>query len=137
MSALYRSNQGSSSALKGAVAIGLFAAVAFSTAPVSAQDFNFKGSLRDGLHTRYVPPLANPLFNETPYITTEIRPLFIYNKLPNDFLTRGGDIRVVAAEIRVALTDRLGIIASSDGFADANFNAVLRTKTASSISRSG
>lgn len=86
---------------------------------------DFKGSFTDGQHTRYVPPLANPIFNETPFITTELRPIYLYNRIPDDFLTQGGNIRIVAAEIRVALTERLGIIATSDGFADLNFDAVL------------
>ena len=87
--------------------------------------FDFHGSLGKGRHQRYVPPLANPLFNETPYITTELRPIFFYNDIPNDFLTSGGEIKVVAAEIRIALTERLGFIATKDGYADANFDKVL------------
>lgn len=32
-----------------------------------------KGSFSDEVgFTRYIPPLSNPLFNETPYITTEV-----------------------------------------------------------------
>lgn len=74
---------------------------------------------------RYVPPLANPLFNETPYITTEVRPIYLHNNIPRDFITNGGTIEVFAAEIRMALTDRLGIIASKDGYAKLRFNEVL------------
>jgi hypothetical protein len=93
----------------------------------SAQDafkLDFHGSLGEGpgKHQRYVPPLANPLFNETPYITTELRPIYIHQRIPREFLTRGGDINIWAAEIRVALTERLGIIASKDGFADIDFD---------------
>ena len=92
-----------------------------------AQDgftFDFHGSLGEGptKHQRYVPPLANPLFNETPYITTEIRPIFIHQRIPRAFLTRGGHVDIWAAEIRVALTERLGIIASKDGYADIDFD---------------
>jgi hypothetical protein len=54
---------------------------------------DFKGSLGPERHTRYVPPLANPLFNETPYITTEIRPIYIHQRVPKDFLTGGGTIK--------------------------------------------
>ena len=58
----------------------------------AAEEFklDFKGSLAPGKHTRYVPSLANPLLNETPYITTEARPLLLYNDIPDDFLTTGG-----------------------------------------------
>ncbi len=86
---------------------------------------DFKGSLGPERHTRYVPPLANPLFNETPYITTEIRPIYIHQRVPKDFLTGGGTIKVIAAELRVALTDRLGFIASKDGYADIDWKGVL------------
>ena len=106
----------------------LIAAALVAAAPAQAQDFwGFKldGSLGRGGHTRYVPPLSNPLFNETPFITTELRPIYLINEIPEDFLTGGGNLKVVAAEIRVALTDRLGFIASKDGYVDANFDAVL------------
>ncbi len=103
-------------------------AVVMVSMPAAAEEFkfDFKGSLGPaGKHTRYVPPLANPLLNETPYITTEVRALFIYNDIPDSFLTTGGNILLGAAEVRVALTERLGFIASKDGYADLNFDAVL------------
>jgi len=106
-----------------ALSLGAFVLLFAGTAAADQFAFNLRGSLAQ--HDRYVPPLANPLFNETPYITTEIRPIYFHNELPDDFLTGGGDITVVAAEIRVALTERLGIIASKDGYADADFDAVL------------
>lgn len=83
------------------------------------------GSLGEGKLSRYVPPLANPLFNESPYITTELRAIYFHQKIPNDFLTQGGDIEVVAVQARLALSDRLGIIATKDGYADINFDSVL------------
>ena len=62
------------------VAIGVSMAVLTFAAPgtaLSAESmFDFKGSLGEGRHTRYVPPLVNPLFNETPYITTGLRPAY-------------------------------------------------------------
>jgi hypothetical protein len=82
-------------------------------------------SLGEGKHLRYVPPLGNPLFNETPYITTELRAIYFHQTIPNDFLTQGGDINVVAVQARLALTDRLGLIATKDGYADIDFDAVL------------
>jgi hypothetical protein len=98
-------------------------ACGLAASPARSSGIDFRGSL--GSHRRYVPPLANPLFNETPYITTEIRPIYLHNELPDGFLTKGGNIDVVAAEIRIALTERLGIIASKDGYADIDFDAAL------------
>lgn len=106
----------------------LMVAAALLAGPAQAQDFwglKLDGSLGRGGHSRYVPPLSNPLFNETPFITTELRPIVLVNQIPDGFLTQGGDIKVIAAEIRVAITDRLGFIASKDGYADLNFDAVL------------
>ncbi len=88
-------------------------------------EFDYHGSLGKGKHERYVPPISNPLFNETPYITTEVRPLFIHNTIPDSFLTGGGHINVYAIELRMALNERLGLIASKDGYVDADFNGVL------------
>ena len=56
---------------------------------------------------------------------------YIYTtKIPSDFLSRGGILIVVAAEIPVALNDRLGVIASKDGYVDANFKSALRDDSA-------
>jgi len=101
--------------------------VIFLSIPAMALDldfFDFRGSLGKE-NERYVPPLANPLFNETPYITTEVRPLWIHNVIPDRFVTGGGTIDVYAIEVRVALTERLGFIASKDGYAILDFDNVL------------
>ncbi|MBL4682932.1 MAG: transporter [Pseudomonadales bacterium] len=97
----------------------------------SALAVDFHGSLGEGKHTRYIPPISNPLFNETPFITTELRPIILINEIPDDFVTTGGTIKIIAAEIRVALSDRLGFIASKDGYADIDFDAVLPDETGS------
>lgn len=111
------------------LALAVFAVAIGAVAPhANAEDFklDLKGSLgKAGGHKRYVPPLVNPLFNETPYITTEARPLHLHYDLPSSFLTTGGTIDVTAVELRVALTDRLGFIASKDGYVFADFDAVL------------
>ncbi len=107
-------------------AIAVFAlAFAAGAAQAGMPEFDFHGSLGAGKHTRYVPPLVNPLFNETPYITTEARPAYLHYDIPDSFLTTGGTIDVYALELRLALTERLGIIASKDGYARADFDAVL------------
>lgn len=90
---------------------------------------NLEGSLGEGGHSRYVPPLTNPLFNETPYITTEARAIYFYHALPNDFVTGGGDVNLVALQLRVALTERLGFIATKDGYADFQFDDVLEDES--------
>ena len=73
----------------------------------------------------YVAPISNPLFNETPYITTEVRGIYFHHELPDEFVTGGGNVDVGAIQARVALTERLGFIATKDGYADFDFDDVL------------
>src|SRR3546814_8989847 len=63
-----------------AAALAIVCAAAAAPLPAMAEDGNdsflgldLNGSLGEGRHSRYVPPLTNPVFNETPYITTEVR----------------------------------------------------------------
>ena len=113
-----------------ALSILLAATVASSPAAAGDEPFapfglDLKGSLGEGRHSRYVAPLTNPIFNETPYITTEARAFYFHHELPNGFVTGGGNVDLVALQLRLALTERLGFIASKDGYADFDFDAVL------------
>ncbi len=74
---------------------------------------------------RYVAPITASVVNETPQITTEIRPIYMYNWIPGDFVTGGGYISMVAVQLRAAVTERLGFIATKDGYADIHFDGVL------------
>jgi len=94
--------------------------------PARADDggfFDFHGSLGEGRHSRYVPPLSNPIFNESPYITTEAHAIYFHHTLPDDFVTGGGDVDLVALQLRLALTARLAFIATKDGYASFRFRA--------------
>ncbi|MEM7270405.1 MAG: hypothetical protein AAF401_14295 [Pseudomonadota bacterium] len=91
----------------------------------SAGEIILEGSLVEGGFDRYVPPVTNPIFNETPLITTELRPIYFHQRIPGDFATGGGNIDVVAAQVRVAITDRLGFLATTDGYAFADFDTGL------------
>ena len=70
--------------------------------------------------------MSNPLLNETPYITTEVRPVFIHHSFPASVPGLGlpgqGNANIIALQVRIALTERLGFIANKDGYADVNFN---------------
>ncbi len=97
----------------------------FAVSPAWAIDWDLKGSLGEGEHKHYVPPVSNPILNETPFITTEVRPIYLYNDLPDNVPlpgVQGGNINMWAVQLRVALTDRLGFIANKDGYADVNLN---------------
>jgi len=100
----------------------------FAVSPAWAIDWDLKGSLGEGKHKRYVPPVSNPLLNETPYITTELRSVFIHHSFPANTplpglgALGGGHANIFALQLRIALTERLGFIANKDGYADVDFN---------------
>lgn len=105
----------------------LAAAFLAAASPVAADNFDLagRGSLGEGGFTRYVPPVTNPIFNETPLITTEFRPIYFHQNIPSSFPSQGGNIDVVAAQLRIAITDRLGFLATTDGYAWADFDSGL------------
>jgi len=71
---------------------------------------------------RYVPPISNPLFNETPQIRTEIRPFYIFNRIPNGFPSDGGYINVVGLQLRYAVNERIGLFINKNGYVDVHFS---------------
>lgn len=76
---------------------------------------------------RYVPPITSPFFNEPPEITTEIKPLYILNKMPRFIDESGirvkGWINYVGAQARIGVTDRIGIILTKVGWADVDLDS--------------
>jgi len=62
---------------------------------------------------------------EDPRIVTDVRPLFVYHNIDEDFLDvvqkvglkpPGGDAQIFAVQIRIKLLDRLALIATKDGY---------------------
>lgn len=86
---------------------------------------NLDGSFGEGGFDRYVPPITNPVQNETPFITTEVKPFYAYHSIPDDFITDGGSVQVIGLQARVALSDRLAFIATTDGYTWIDFDEVL------------
>lgn len=71
----------------------------------------------DYAYADFISPASNPLFFEDPRTLTEIRFHFANQWIPsNNPVFQGGNAQVVAAQIRVALTQRLSIIANKDGY---------------------
>lgn len=75
--------------------------------------------------TDMISPVSAPVTNEDPRITTELRPMYLYHQISNDFVTGGGRIHAVAVQVRVALTERIGFIATKDGYAWLDADEVL------------
>ncbi len=87
---------------------------------------DLQGSLGErGGWTRYVPPVTQFVLNETPFITTEVKPVFLYHNIPDGFITDGGRVIAGAVQGRLAINERFGIIATTDGYADVDFDEVL------------
>ncbi|MEM7499712.1 MAG: hypothetical protein AAF371_17200 [Pseudomonadota bacterium] len=86
---------------------------------------DLEGSLGKNGFQRYAPPLLNPVFNETPHITTEAKPFFAYHDIPDDFISGGGRVIAAGLQLRAAITERFGLIATLDGYTDVGFDEVL------------
>ena len=78
-----------------------------------------------------ISPVANPIYFEDPKVTSEVRPVYMYHWLPSTFdykggsLPLGGQVQVMAVQLRYALTDKLGLIATKDGYIEFQPNHTL------------
>jgi hypothetical protein len=103
----------------------VFACAAGPALSAEAADWFSAGSLDEkSFGKAYVPPVSG-LLNETPFITTEIRPIYAYHEIPDDSVTAGGYGHVAAVQLRLALSERLAIIATKDGYTDLHFSQAL------------
>lgn len=64
----------------------------------------------------WISPMSNPVFFEDPRTLTEARIIFAHHNFPGDNL--GGSGQLYALQVRAALTERLSLIATKDGFLD-------------------
>ncbi|MFA6045841.1 MAG: hypothetical protein WC718_12730 [Phycisphaerales bacterium] len=61
-------------------------------------------------------PVGNPLYFETPLNNTSAKVLFLHHEFSDKSQLVGGQVNVVAVQARIALTERLGFIATKDGY---------------------
>jgi hypothetical protein len=64
----------------------------------------------------FYDPIGNPLYFETPFNQTSARLLFLHHEFADGSQLQGGDLNVWAAQVRVAITERLALIATKDGY---------------------
>ncbi|MCH7595726.1 MAG: hypothetical protein IID35_04125 [Planctomycetes bacterium] len=64
----------------------------------------------------FVMPVGNFIYFEDPFITTDVRLIYVHHTIPNRSVLRGGQVQAVAAQIRIALTEKLALIATKDGY---------------------
>ena len=78
----------------------------------------------------FISPMINFVFFEDPRTVTELRPIYVSHWVPNTIgngTTAGGNVHLFAAQFRIALTDRLSLIAVKDGFILDNTEGALDT----------
>tara|TARA_R110002049_G_scaffold27321_2_gene94316 strand:- start:560096 stop:561034 length:939 start_codon:yes stop_codon:yes gene_type:complete len=78
----------------------------------------------------FISPMLNFVFFEDPRNVTELRPIFVTHSVPDTIgsgVAAGGSVQLLAMQFRVALTDRLSLIAVKDGYIFDNTNGALDT----------
>lgn len=64
----------------------------------------------------FILPVGMPVYFEDPFISSDLRILYMYHTIPQDSVLRGGQVHVAAMQIRLALTEKLALIATKDGY---------------------
>lgn len=64
----------------------------------------------------FVHPVSSPLYFHDPFIDTRTNLLYVWHKFPGGSDVKGGDLQVWAMPIWVALTERLQLTATCDGY---------------------
>ena len=76
-------------------------------------------------------PISNPTLFDLALPTTNIHPIFLHHVLPDQIsaggvqVPFGGDVQLYALQFEYALSDRLSIVATKDGYVDMNFDNTL------------
>ena len=78
---------------------------------------------------KHVHPLTSPYYNEDSFITTDVRAWYINHDFPQSSALGGGHAQIYAAQIRLALTDKLQLVAYKDGYIDWDTDAVKESGT--------
>jgi hypothetical protein len=71
-------------------------------------------------------PITNPTLFDLALPTTNVHPIFMYHNLPSTVnttagnLPMGGDVQIYALQFEYALSERLSIVATKDGYVDIN-----------------
>ena len=72
---------------------------------------------------KMISPAFNAVNFEDPRALSEARFLYYYHEIDDKFVSAGGNAQLYALQLRYALTDKLSIIATKDGYVDLNTKA--------------
>jgi hypothetical protein len=75
------------------------------------------GCNESGRYPGFSAPMSMPYLFEDPFITSGVQAVWITQEIPGHSIFEGGYVEVAALQLRVALTDRLALIATRDGYA--------------------
>jgi hypothetical protein len=97
--------------------LSLLAAPAFAEDGCDAWFPDFSAACeRTGRFDGFEKPIVAPYLFEDPFITTNAVPYFLWHDFPEQSVFDGGALYAAAVQLRVALTDRVALIATKDGF---------------------
>jgi hypothetical protein len=71
---------------------------------------------RSGRFEGFEKPIVAPYLFEDPFVTTNAVPYFLWHDFPEQSGFDGSSLYAAAIQLRVALTDRVAVIATKDGF---------------------
>jgi hypothetical protein len=101
-------------------AILLALALALGAAPAGAEGcdawFPDFACERSGRFAGFEKPIVAPYLFEDPFVTTNAVPYFLWHDFPEHSAFDGGSLYAAAVQLRVALTDRVALIANKDGY---------------------
>jgi hypothetical protein len=70
----------------------------------------------DHAFPEFISPVSNPFFFENPLSTTEVRPIFMYQTIPNsNYAFHGGNTEFFGVQARVAITDNWSLVMNKLG----------------------
>ncbi len=72
---------------------------------------------RSGRWEGFHKPIVAPYLFEDPFITTGVYPYYVHHEFGGRSAFQGGRAHVAALQVRVALTDKIALIATKDGYA--------------------
>ena len=100
----------------------LLAAAALAAAVATAQDTatSSNNGFLTGLRgfESFPEPLGQPIYFESPFTDTGLRALYLKHDFSDQSTLQGGDVTIYALQARVAITERLAIIATKDGYSE-------------------
>jgi hypothetical protein len=71
-------------------------------------------------NNKFVHPVTSPYYHEDSFVTTDLRLWAAYHDFPASSPIGGGDAQLLAAQIRLALTNQIQFVAYKDGYTNMN-----------------